>query len=365
MRIGVNALYLIPGGVGGTEIYLRNLLAAMAEIDPSNQWFLITNQETGATLSPPAPNFHSLTQSLRAQVRPWRLFWEQTGLPTLARDLKLDVLLNPGFTSPFFSPCPTVTVFHDLQHKRHPEYFRWWDLPFWQFFLYWSARRSARLIAVSDATRDDLLRFYPMDPGRISVVPHGVEEAFFDIGRRRRQSDPFVLCVSTLHPHKNLDRLVRAFRRVPSHRLVITGLRGFHTEGLERTIAQCGMADRVRLTGWIPRLELLGLFEKASAFIYPSTFEGFGMPVLEALAAGLPSAVSDIEPMRSIAGGAALLFDPHSEDAIVGAVAHLLSDTELRNRLAEAGPRRAAQFRWQDTAARTLAVLQEAAAGGQ
>jgi glycosyltransferase involved in cell wall biosynthesis len=366
MRIGVNALYLIPGGVGGTEIYLRNLLRALAAIDSSNEYFVITNQETGGAITPTAAvNFQTLTQGLRAEVRPWRLFWEQTGLPSLARDLKLDVLFNPGFTAPFVSPCPTVTVFHDLQHKRHPEYFRWWDLPFWRFFLYWSARRSTRLVAVSDATREDLLRFYPLKPDRIAVAPHGVEEEFFEIGKRRGETDPYILCVSTLHPHKNLDRLVRAFRHVSPHRLVITGLRGLHTEALERNIAALGLGGRVELTGWIPREDLHRLFERAAAFIYPSTFEGFGMPVLEALAAGVPAAVSGIEPMKSIAGDAALLFDPLDDEAIARALNRLISDDALRQRLAAAGPARAAQFRWKDAAARTLAVLKQAAETAQ
>ena len=135
MRIGVNALYLIPGGVGGTEIYLRCLLGALAEIDSSNQYVIFTNRETGADIAPPRPNFVVAPQPVRATVRPARILWEQTGLPIAARLHRLDVLFNPGFTTPVLCPCPTVTVFHDLQHKRHPEYFRWFDLPFWRVLL--------------------------------------------------------------------------------------------------------------------------------------------------------------------------------------------------------------------------------------
>ena len=120
LRIGVNALYLIPGGVGGTEIYLHNLLRAMAALDSTNIWYVFTNIETSRDLTPIARNFVQVSLGVRAVRRPMRLLWEQTGLPFQARQLGLDCLLNPGFTAPVLSPCPNVTVFHDLQHKRHP-----------------------------------------------------------------------------------------------------------------------------------------------------------------------------------------------------------------------------------------------------
>src|SRR5947209_758428 len=121
MRIGVNALYLIPGRVGGTETYLRALLAALAEIDRFNEYFVFTNRETASDLVPQRPNFTHVPQRVRATSRPARLLWEQTELPRVVRQLRIDVLFNPGFTSPIVCAAPQVTVFHDLQHKRHPE----------------------------------------------------------------------------------------------------------------------------------------------------------------------------------------------------------------------------------------------------
>ena len=161
IRIGVNALYLIPGGVGGTEIYLRNLLNALAGIDSENQYIVFTNRETGSGLVPDRPNFLHAPQSVRASFRPARILWEQLVLPFAARRHQLNVLFNPGFTAPLVCGCPMVTVFHDLQHKRHPEYFRWFDLPFWNFFVWASARRSRGAIAVSVATHDDLAHESP------------------------------------------------------------------------------------------------------------------------------------------------------------------------------------------------------------
>lgn len=368
LRVGVNALYLIPGGVGGTEIYLRNLLQGFCAIDAGHEYFLFTNRET-SDLAPCHPGFHEIAEPVPARFRPMRLGWEQTVLPWRARALQLDVLFNPGFTAPAWCPCPQVTVFHDLQHRRHPEFFRWFDLPFWRLFLYASATRSDRLIAVSDATRSDLVSHYGLADSRVTTVLHGVEPAFFAIGRERRLEDldPFLLCVSTLHPHKNIERLVRAFaavhQRHPEFRLVLAGMPGFQSAQVEREIRDCGLTGHVEMTGWLAREEIYSLFHRAWGFVYPSLFEGFGMPVLEAMAAGIPVAASAIDPIREVAADAALLFDPRDDAALAAALVCIVSDDALRAGLSVAGPRRAAQFSWNTAAAETLRVL-EAVAGG-
>src|SRR6185436_9456332 len=305
MRIGVNALYLIPGGVGGTEIYLRCLLDALAGIDAINQYLVFTNRETGRDLAPAASNFKTVPQAVRATSRPARILWEQMVLPIAAARLRVDVMLNPGFTAPILCACPQVTVFHDLQHKRHPEYFRWFELPFWNLLLFWSAHVSRRIFAVSAATASDLQKYYRLPASRVSVVTHGVDPAFFELAARR-QPQRFLLAVSTLHPHKNLDGLLNAFvifrRSHPDFRLVICGMHGFSTARLHELREQLGLRDAVDFPGWIPREDLYDIYARAWAFVYPSLFEGFGLPVLEALAAGVPSACSNIEPLASIAG---------------------------------------------------------------
>ncbi len=360
LRIGVNALYLIPGGVGGTEIYLRNLLKALARVDSTNEYLVVTNRETG-DLVPAAPNFRALPQSVAGRIRPARILWEQTVLPLQAARHHFDVLLNPGFTAPLISPCRQVTVFHDLQHKRHPEFFRWFDLPFWNLLLYASARRSTRLISVSEPTRQDLLGYYRADS---EVIPLGVEQQMFDI-YRNRDPEPFVLCVSTLHPHKGIDSLLGAFAKFretsPGFSLVLAGMRGFAAQAVERRVSALQLSGCVQVTGWIPREDLYDLYRRAAVFIYPSLFEGFGMPVTEAMAAGVPLACSDIEPLRSIAQGAALMFAAGDETAIARALQTLTSDPALCGRLVSAGRRRAAQFTWEAAAWKTLALLQNAA----
>ena len=363
LRIGVNALYLIPGGVGGTEIYLRSLLPALAGIDHDNRYFVFTNQETGPGLVPAAGNWTAAPLDVRASNRPARIFCEQTALPLEARRLRLDVLFNPGFTSPLICGCPQVTVFHDLQHKRHPEYFRWFDLPAWNFFLYGSARVARTLLADSNATAADLARFYGLTPPKVATVPLGVGAEFFAIAAKRRP-EPFVLAVSTLHPHKNLDGLLRAFalfrKTRPEYRLVVCGLHGFFTAELQALRAELDLGDSVTFPGWIPKPGLLDLYARAMAFVYPSRFEGFGLPVLEALAAGVPSACSRVEPLDSNAADAALKFDPSDPQEIAACIERLVDGEALRAKLAAAGPIRAAQFTWQATAAATLEALRRA-----
>ncbi len=363
LRIGVNALYLIPGGVGGTEIYLRSLLGALAGIDPVNRYFIFTNRETALDLVPKGPNFQCVPQPIRAGLRPVRLLWEQTGLPLRAVGLHLDVMLNAGFTAPFFCPCPQVTVFHDLQHKRHPEYFRWFDLPFWRFFLYWSVKVSWLVLAISQATAADLRKYYALPESKIRVTPLAADASLFALAQRR-QPERFLLAVSTQHPHKNLDGLLRAFaifrQRHPDFRLVVCGMPGFYSGPLHELRESLGLRDAVEFPGWIPRKELRDFYARAWAFVYPSLFEGFGLPVVEALAAGVPAACSAIEPLAGIAADAALLFDPHDTVAMSDALERITEDTILRERLIAVGPQRAAQFSWKTTAEATLGALREA-----
>jgi glycosyltransferase involved in cell wall biosynthesis len=362
LRIGINALYLIPGGVGGTEIYLRGLLRALAEIDRSNQYFVFTNRETDAGLTPAQPNFTAQPQPIRASSRPVRILWEQIALPVTAARLRLDVILNPGFTAPLLAACPQVTVFHDLQHIRHPEYFRWFDLPFWKVLLFGSAHVSRLLLADSHATARDLLQHYRLPGKKVRVALLAGDAVFFELAKRRHP-EPFLLAVSTLHPHKNLDGLLRAFaefhRERPEFRLTVCGMHGFFSGPLHDLRESLGLGDSVDFPGWIPREKLHDLYARAWAFIYPSLFEGFGIPPLEAMASGVPTACSDIEPIASNVDDAALRFDPHDPAAMAEALRRISSDEALRRRLAEAGPRRAAEFSWRKTAEVTLEVLCE------
>jgi glycosyltransferase involved in cell wall biosynthesis len=296
-----------------------------------------------------------------------RILYEQAILPWLFAAHKVDVIFNPGFTAPMFALCPSVTVFHDLQHRRFPRFFRWWDLPFWRLLLWQSAASSTRLIAVSEATAQDMAGFMPRYSAKTSVVLHGVDMEFFGIGERRRtcMPEPYILAVSTLHPHKNLDRLLDAFSRfaMPGNgcTLIIAGLKGLAAERLEKQVSRLPRGRQAILTGWIPRDQLYRLFERASAFISPGLIEGFGLPVVEALAAGIPTACSNIAVFDPLVGDAAVRFDPESVAGIEKALEQITSDQDFRRRAAIAGPEQVRGFSWTRTAAMTMVELKKAA----
>ena len=364
-RIGVNALYLLPGGVGGTEIYLRNLLAALATIDREDEYFVFVNRETARAeppLTPAAASFREVPCAVRAVNRPWRLLWEQTGLPLEAARLGLDVLFSPGFTSPALCPCPRVTVIHDLQHKRHPENFGGVELLAWRATVWASARFSRDIVTVSENSRRDIIEVYGTLPERVHVIRHGVEpELFQPPAGERPEPWPYLLSISTIHPHKNWDRWLKAYGRLVAegvpHHLIIAGLKGNYAAELERQINHGGLRDRVHAVGWVARKRLRELLQHAAALVFPSTFEGFGMPVIEAMAAGVPVACSDLPPLREAAGETALVFDPLSVDSIAAAVRRLIAEPALRAELVEHGRHRAAGFTWVRAAEETLRVL--------
>ena len=363
LRIAVNALYLLPGGVGGTEIYLRQLLAALARIDDHNEYLIFTNRETGEHLAPSSPRFRHLPQPIQAEIRPLRILYEQSSLPSLIGREHVDLVFNPGFTSPKSVAAPIITVFHDLQHVHHPEFFRKRELPFWNLLLAQAVRSSTKIIAASETTRRDVIEHYHLSDDRVVAIPHGVEEDFFTLERKPDLENPFLLCVATLDPNKNIDRLVRVFGSLrgefPRLKLVLAGLRGGQTAVIESLVDELGLRNSVRITGWIPRTEIYSLYARAAAFVFPSTFEGFGLPVLEAMAARVPLASSRIDPLIELAGDAATFFDPKSEQEMAQAIWHLLTQHEDAVRQVERGKLRAAAFTWKQSAQRTLALFEE------
>lgn len=375
LRIGVNALYLIPGKVGGTEIYMRNLLSALARIDRRNEYFVYSNRETGADLCPPIANFAPVDTGVRAGFRPGRLIWEQLRLPSQTRADRLDVLFSPGFTCPALGRGKRVTVIHDLQHKRQPENFGRIERRAWEWSVAQAVKRSELLITVSQASKADIVQYYDVDPSKVRMIPHGVEDDFFGL-RENEDYGPeiataaglpdarYLLAVSTLHRHKNWIRLLEAYQALVREgselHLAISGLHGKATDEIRAKISEAGLSGRVHLLGWQPRRILIGLFKTAEALVFPSTFEGFGMPVLEAMAAGLPVVCSDIAPLRELADGCAAFFDPDSAGDLAATLRGVLENGEQRRNNVEAGLERAQRYTWTRSAEQTLAVLLEA-----
>jgi len=290
-----------------------------------------------------------------------------------------DVLFVPAHVLPLVTRPPAVVTVHDLGYRAFPEAHTWRQ----RAYLRWTTRRHARtaahILAVSAATRDDLVKLDGADPARVTVVHLGVGPEFrpappIDVARVRAALDlpeggDYLLHVGTLQPRKNLPRLLEAFARAVAGRadvaLVLAGARGWGGEDLDGLARRLGIADRVRLTGYLPHADLPALYTGALALVMPSLHEGFGLPVLEAMACGVPVACSATSSLPEVAGGAALLFDPLDVDDVAGAIARLIRDAGVRSALAAAGPRQAARFTWDRCARETLAVLEAVGRGGR
>jgi glycosyltransferase involved in cell wall biosynthesis len=240
-------------------------------------------------------------------------------------------------------------------------------------------QQASRIIAVSEATKRDLLELYGVEAERIEVVPHGVDARVFhpsspdEIGRVRRRfgiEGQYVLSLGGIEPRKNLPNLVRAFARLPARARPALVLAGggveWNPEGrdaLQEVMREvrADVGERVVLTGYVQEPDKVALLGGAEALVYPSLYEGFGLPVLEAMACGTPVVTSDLSALPEVAGDAAVLVDPRDPDAIASAIERVLGDEDLRRGLADSGMSRAARFTWEETARRTAAVLHRAA----
>lgn len=365
MRIAIDASRISVAERTGTERYSYELISALARVDRRSSYTLYTNGLPQA-LPPLGPNF-----SLRSI--PLRRLWTHARLgPALAFD-RPDLLFVPAHVVPLAHPLSVVTI-HDLGYLRFPEAHTARRRLELHLTTLWSLRAARRVIAISGATRDDLVRHYGADPARISVVHHGLSAGFQPVedpaaiaatAARHGLPMPYFLYVGTVQPRKNLTRLIEAFAQATGaglpHTLAIAGRRGWLTDAIERRAAELGAARRVRFLGYVPDADLPALLGGATAFLFPSLYEGFGMPVLEAMACGAPVLSSNTSALPEVAGDAALLVDPEDAGAIAAGISRLAGDAALRAELRERGRERAAAFTWERCAGETLSVLHQAA----
>jgi glycosyltransferase involved in cell wall biosynthesis len=372
MRVGFNVLYLVPGEVGGSELYARELLSAIHTREPEIQLVIYCAPEAadrfaelGTVRSAPGPS----------RVKPLRAALEQTWLPRRAHSDRVDVLHSLGTTAPIRCAVPSVVTVLDLIFHHVPSTFPRASRAGLELIVPRAARRAAAVIAISEFGRQDMAAELGVPTDSIFVTPlapagQGPAAPVAEHELRRRLSlgeSELVLCVSAALAHKNLPRLIDAFAPLTQERdaiLVLAGHDGLERAALRAHADAAGIPDRVRLTGWIERAELEGLYNAARAFAYPSLIEGFGIPILEAMARGLPVACSSAGALAEVAGGAALLFDPHNTSAITETIRRLLDDAPLRERLIEAGWARAREFSWERCAEQTLAVYRHVLEGG-
>jgi glycosyltransferase involved in cell wall biosynthesis len=301
-----------------------------------------------------------------------RVMWEQLIQPRVLRHVEADLVHGPVFVGPLVAPCPVVITIHDLSFIRFPHLFRPTNRFYLTVMTRLSSGRARRLIAVSEHAASESVRLLGVPREKIDVVYHGVDPAFRPLPaeeaaafRRRRQlPEQFILFVGTLEPRKNLERLIEAFARLRPNgaKLVLVGGKGWLYEDLFAKVEALGLDDAVLFPGYVRSEELPLWYNAASAFAYPSLYEGFGMPVTEAQACGTPVLTSTSSSLPEAAGEGALLVNPEDVDAIASGLARILDDDALRETLTERGLAHARTFNWSRTARETVQVYRRALA---
>jgi glycosyltransferase involved in cell wall biosynthesis len=363
IHIALNLVYLVPGETGGMEVYARELIPRLAERDDVRLTALVNREAAAAG----GPWERAAVQVVPVHARN-RLEWvrgEQQHVPRMAERAGAHLIHSLASTAPLWGRVRRITTVHDLNYKLVPEAHFGARALGMRLLVPAAARRSHRILVDAESTRRDLVQHLGTPAGKVDVVPLGVTPAppatpvpplelreRLGLGER-----PVVLSVSAKRPHKNLARLLRAVAGIPAERRPVLVVPGYPTpyEGELLALArELGIAGDVVLPAWVDADELEGLYALAACVVFPSLYEGFGLPVLEAMARGVPVATSDRSSLPEVAGDAALLFDPTDVEAIRMATERLLFDTTERERLAAAGRRRAAAFTWEATARGTV-----------
>jgi glycosyltransferase involved in cell wall biosynthesis len=357
--VGLNLLYLLPGVVGGTETYASGLIHGFSNVGTADEFVVFLNQESADWPLPEDSRFRRVVCPVRAVSRTARYRYEQFRLPGEAVARGVGVLHSLGYVAPLHLQCPSVVTVHDVHHLAYGRLREWPRRVLLAQVVRRSVRRAAAVITDSRYMRDEVARAYDLSPERVDVVwlaanfrlqPAGPPDA--GVAGRDIQ-EPYVMAFGGITSNKNLERLLEAFRIARtrhgmSHRLVIVGrvppsIRLSDTEG---AIA----------TGYLDEPGLAGVLAGADALVFPSIYEGFGLPVLEAMAAGVPVVCSNATAVPEVAGDAAVYFDPLDVEDMASRVALVAGDERLRSDLASRGRARAASFSWERAARETLAI---------
>ena len=374
MRVGLNLLYLGPGETGGRETYARELVPAMLERAPELELVAFVNRDAGPSLA------RELGDGIRAVELPvsphsrgrWAV-GELALVAAAARRADVELLHSMANFAPPWGPFRRVVTIHDLHYKAVPDMLSWPMRMGTSAMVSLAARRANRIIAVSAAGREEIVRGLGVERERIDVIHNGVRPppaSASTAGLRERHrlgQRRLVLTVATNLPHKNLPVLIEALASMSAAERPVLAIAGQGTDegALHVQAVTAGVGGDVRLLGNCSREELDALYALADCLVLPTLHEGFGLPVLEAMARSLPVACSDIPALREVAGDAALYFDPRAPAQIAARIAELLTDAERTVRLRDAGRARATGFSWSAAAAQTLrsyrAALQDSA----
>ncbi|MEP6740926.1 MAG: glycosyltransferase family 1 protein [bacterium] len=370
MRIAIDA-HSVGTRLGGNESYATNLIAALAEIDSVNQYTIfVTRREALDRFSNRWPNF-----DVRTTLPHTPFIRIPLTLSAELRRNRVDVL-HVQFTAPPFSPCPVVVSIHDLSFEHLPQTFKRRSRMQLRMTVRRSARSAAQVIALSEHARMDLINTYHLRPEKVHVVPLAAPASFAPVNddkelQRVRQTygidGDYILSVGSIQPRKNLRRLIEAYSLLHHERaegklprLVLVGKNAWLYDETLRSLKDLEVGGSVILTGYVPESDLPALYSGALCFIYPSYFEGFGLPPLEAMKCGTPVIVGNKTSLPEVVGDAALMIDPFDINAIAAAMQKVIADSNFRSELRVKGLERATHFDWKETARQTLAVYEKA-----
>ena len=367
MRFAVDA-HAIGRHLTGNEVYIRSLLNALAAQGGNCELIAyVAAKEAGRALASGIRTRHVARDP-----------FVRLGVDLTAKVLRdRPELLHVQYTAPLFCPVPIVVSVHDVSFLEHPEYFRRERALQLQVTVARTVRRAAKIITVSDFSRRSILKAYgELEEDKVVVVWNAAAPEFRPISRESAAAQvrdrfsvggPFLLGGGDLLPRKNQIGLIRAFaclmRAYPQfqHKLVLAGQETWFAHHVREAARESGFADRIRFLGFVSDAELLHLYNACDVFVFPSYYEGFGLPALEAMACGRAVVCSSTSALPEVVDGAALLFDPYSVDEMVRAIADLLLDSELRARMERLGLQRAAHFSWQKAAQQTMDIYYEVA----
>ena len=373
MRIGIDATPLPPNPVGA-GVYITQLVRALAGLKTEHKFVIFAHQSGYDLIDIPAtPNLTWIVIPDKSPAR--RLFWEQTVLPRLIRKTGIQLLHSLHYTKPLFLPCASVVTFHDMTFFLFPDVHTRAKRFFFPLAIRLSARQAEALIAVSENTRQDTIRLLGVSPEKIFTAPNGISEEYQPVSDpilletcRRKHNLPgdFILYVGLVEPRKNLQLLLKAYANLLGDgkcpALVIVGRLGWMYKEVLDLIDSLKISDNVHFTGYIPAQDLPIVYNLAQVFVYPSIYEGFGFPPLEAMACGTPVITTDVSAMSDYVGDAGLLVPPQDEEALSIAIRRILNDQILRQQLSDKGRKKASTFTWKRTAQATLDVYQRVAA---
>lgn len=365
---------MVPEHVGGTEIYLRNLLINLAKIDNENEYILFTNKENHGTFGIEQDNFSEVLCNIPAKLRPLRMLWEQLVLPLQVKEYNIDIIHSLGYVSPLLASCPSVVTIHDMQYYYYPQNFMKARLIYFKIFVPLSAKKAKKIITISNNSKKDIVNILKIPEEKV-IVTYGASRS---LNSRNLQDEvkrrgimqkysidgKYILSVASLLPHKNLDSLVYAFGKIANrieHQLVLVGIKETALRDIQSALEQVGiLKDRIKILGFVTDRDLFYLYSGADLFVLPSLFEGFGLPVLEAMSCGCPVAASNVTSLPEIVGGAGLLFNPRDMDDIGTKMYMILTNDQLKRDLIKRGYGRVKTFSWLEMAKKTLEVYKTA-----